>query len=370
MKKKAKYEELDEEYNLAKDNNKQYQQLIANMQENMNHYEEIIVKIRNSRGVNYFTFILENSELRLKITELMSFNSQLTNTNSEVKLNNLNLINSNTQLSNKNSDLILTNTNLMSCNTQFAKDNSNLTNENHILAQSEVAGMTICPDFCLYGDCQAESAFETEYLKKIPDGNVNDSILHLKNIKNGHAIFALDASGNINIFIYGIIYIFIYIEIMSGVAWGNQIEAYELLLGGFRLGGWNTVTTFVYSNDANILFTNITPEEALEHSVPYLSGRSNFTAAMTKINEILATADQTRPHFILFLSHGNANYPSVQIARMNELKANFLKFYFFAVGIMQEGILKSMADGVDGGKFIFVQNSVDLLKAIINIEFD
>ena len=207
---KEKYEELDEEYNLAKDNNKLYQQLIANMQENMNHYEEIIAKNRNSRG--NLTFVLENSELKLKITELMSSNSHLTKENSNEDLNTLNLINTNTKLNKENTDLTIKYTNLISNNRQLTMENSKLINENQLLTRTGIAGRTICPIFCLYSNCQAQAEFEEEYIEKIPDGNITDSILNLKKIKNGHAIIALDASGNIYIYIFiEFLYIYIYI---------------------------------------------------------------------------------------------------------------------------------------------------------------
>ena len=157
---------------------------------------------------------------------------------------------------------------------------------------------------------------------------------------------------------------------MSGSVWNKQIEAYDLLVRGLTLGGWNTLTTILYSSNANILFNSITPEEALNYNVPFDSGGTNFDAAMTQMNNVLATTDQTRAHILLFLSDGSSGYPSAQVARMNELKVNFAKFYFFAVGIMQEGILKTLAAGVDGGKFIFVQNSQDLIKEVISIKFE
>ena len=156
---------------------------------------------------------------------------------------------------------------------------------------------------------------------------------------------------------------------MSGSVWNKQIEAYDLLVRGLTLGGWNTVTNVLYSTRASTLFNSLTPEEALEQNVPFIGGGTNFDAAMTQMNNVLATTNQTRPHILLFLSDGSADYPSAQVARMNELKANFAKFYFFAVGIMQEGILKTLAAGVEGGKFIFVQNSQDLIKEIMSIEF-
>ena len=199
---KEKYEEKDEEYNIAKDNSNQYQQLIANMQENMNHYEEIIAKNRNSRGINYLTFVLENSELRFKITELMSSYSQLTKENSNENFNTLNLINTNTKLNKENTDLTLNNTNLMNNNIQLTKENSKLINENQLLTRTGIAGRTICPIFCLYSNCQAQAEFEEEYIEKIPGGDVNETIIHFKKIKDSHLIIALDTSGNIYIYIY------------------------------------------------------------------------------------------------------------------------------------------------------------------------
>ena len=156
----------------------------------------------------------------------------------------------------------------------------------------------------------------------------------------------------------------------SGGRWEKQLEAYELLVRGLALGGWNRVTTILHSNEIILMFKSLTPTEALKHSLPFDQGGNDFEGAMGKMNDVLETTDQSRPHILLFLSDGSASYPSAQIARMNELKANFAKFYFFAVGIMQEGILKSMAAGVDGGKFVLAQTNEDLIKEIISIKFE
>ena len=194
---KEKCEELDEEFSLFK-KNKQNQRVVANMQEQL-YYQKDIGKNIASGAANP-TFVTECSEFILNITNLISDNALLVKDNSEFKVNNTNLMSNIVQLENENSEFKVNNTNLMSKNAQLIKNNSDLKDENQQLSSS--LGITTCPTFCLYSDCEAESDFETEYLKKIPDGDVKETITRLKKIKNGHAIIALDASGNRYIYIY------------------------------------------------------------------------------------------------------------------------------------------------------------------------
>ena len=155
-----------------------------------------------------------------------------------------------------------------------------------------------------------------------------------------------------------------------GGRWEKQLEAYELLVQGLALGGWNRVTTILHSHNIILMFKSLTPTEALKHYLPFDKGENDFEGAMGKMNDVLETTDQTQAQLLLFLSDGEWDYPYTEIARMNELKTKFQKFYFFTVGIMKEGILKSMAAGVDGGKFVLAQTNEDLIKEIISIKFE
>ena len=201
--KNRNYEELDEEYEKIKNNltisEEKFKQYLAKMQEQMNFYQKGF-GMNIASGAANPTFVTECSELILNITNLMSDNALLVKEKSDLRVNNTNLASNNVQLETENSELKVNNTNLISKNAQLIKNNSDLKDENQYLSSS--LGITTCPTFCLYSDCEAESDFETEYLKKIPGGDVNETIINLKKIKNSHLIIALDTSGNININIY------------------------------------------------------------------------------------------------------------------------------------------------------------------------
>ena len=154
----------------------------------------------------------------------------------------------------------------------------------------------------------------------------------------------------------------------SNKRWEKLMSAYELLLRGLTLGDANKVSVVNFESTAHLAFTSLPPTEALERKLRFYQGGTDFKNAFVQLNLILKKVDQTMKQIVIFMSDGDAGYPTPQVQEMNVLKENFPSFTFFSVGIevSTKDKLTKMAKDL-GGDYIDVKEAEELVKKLLDI---